>query len=120
MCSTGSFISGTLRNVVLLPLLGGPFMPAGTSGRFELKERFMPIGSGGRGGGRGGGNYGGGRGGGGSGGYSLMLGGDDEEPGRAPPQVRARMGICMNALFSPSLQNSALCRSHAPCCPLDS
>lgn len=45
-----------------------PPTPAGTSGRFELKSQYLPLG--GRGGGRGG------RGG---GGYSLVLEGDDDD-----------------------------------------
>lgn len=48
--------------------------PVGTSGRFELKDRYLPMG--GRGGGRGHGGRGGG--------YALVL---DEEP-EQPPEVR--------------------------------
>lgn len=45
--------------------------PAGTSGRFEIKDRFLPMGGrGGRGG------YAGGR------GYSLVLGDEHEEHAR--------------------------------------
>lgn len=79
--------SGLLRVLVSHFELSFPphhsFCHAGTSGRFELKERFLPMG----GRGRGGGSYGGGRGGGGGGGYSLVLG-DDEAPQRPAQQVR--------------------------------
>jgi hypothetical protein len=67
----------------------------GGSGRFELKERFLPMGGRGGGGrydGGGGGGYprggGGGRGG---GGYSLVLGDEGEE--RAPRQVGLRCNL---------------------------
>lgn len=58
--------------------------PTGTSGRFEIKDRFLPMGGrGGRGGG-----YGRGRGG---GGYSLVLGDEEEE---RPRQVGRRGEAC--------------------------
>ena len=73
--------NGGCSPLPLLPLCSLP--PAGTSGRFEIKDRFLPMGGrGGRGGGYGG--YGGGRGRGGGGGYSLVLGDEAEE---RPQQV---------------------------------
>ncbi len=53
----------------------GACRPAGTSGRFELKDRYLPMG--GRGVGRGHGGRGGG-------GYALVL---DEGPEEEPPAV---------------------------------
>lgn len=73
-------------------LIGSPallfaFLPTGTSGRFEIKDRFLPMGGrGGRGGG-----YGGGRGRGG-GGYSLVLGDEEEERPRQVGREAGRQG----------------------------